>query len=50
MSEEAEEVDEGEGVSRSRLTGRLSRVGRRAVRMLETASRLGGKEARPRWE
>jgi hypothetical protein len=42
VSEEAEEVEEGEGVSLSRLAGRLSRLGRSAVSRLATASRLGG--------
>jgi hypothetical protein len=50
VREEADEVDEGEGVSRRRVRGRVSRAGRRAVRRLDTAMREGGRAARPRWE
>jgi hypothetical protein len=50
VSEEADEVDEGEGVSRRRVRGRVSRAGRRAVRRLDTAMREGGRAASPRWE
>jgi hypothetical protein len=50
VREEADEVDEGEGVSRRRVRGRVSRAGRRAVRRLDTAMREGGRAASPRWE
>ena len=46
---EPEEVEEGDGVSRTGIK-EASRVGLSVVMILETAMRLGGYVARPKWE
>ena len=44
------ELEDGEGVSRTMGIKEASMVGLRVVMMLDTAIRLGGKVARPKWE
>ena len=44
------ELEDGEGVSLMMGIKDASMVGRRVVIMLDTAIRLGGKVARPKWE
>ena len=44
------ELEDGEGVSRTMGIKEASMVGLRVVIILDTAIRLGGKVARPKWE
>ena len=44
------ELEDGEGVSLMMGINDASMVGLRVVIMLDTAIRLGGKVARPKWE
>ena len=44
------ELEDGEGVSRMMGINDASMVGLRVVIMLDTAIKLGGKVARPKWE